>query len=52
MVVFNVDHLFLKWEIIPIQLGKWVKYCGINYLSNRKVISFIQSLGVVYVKNQ
>lgn len=32
MVVLNVDHLFLKWEMIPIQRGKWMKYCGILYI--------------------
>lgn len=32
MVVLNVDHLFLKWEMIPIQCDKWIKYCGINYI--------------------
>ena len=32
MVVFSVGHLFLKCEVIPIQFGKWVKYCGISYV--------------------
>ena len=51
MVVFSVGHLFLKWEVIPIQFGKWVKYCGISYVFQIGY-QFIQSLGMVYVKNQ
>lgn len=50
--VLNIGHLFLKWEIIHVQFGKWMKPRGINYFSSRKVIDFIQSVGMVYVKNQ
>jgi hypothetical protein len=34
------------------QSGKWIKYCGINCFSIRKIVSFIGLLGIVCVKNQ
>lgn len=43
VVVLNVNHLFLKAEMIPIQFGKWIKYCGINYIFQVEKVSVLYS---------
>lgn len=55
MVVLNVDHLFLKWGDDTYTVWQMDKILSHQlYLSSRnfQVIDFIQSLGMVYVKNQ